>query len=151
MTMRAATMQDIPAITELRLKMLQELAFVPEDLHHRITAYLERHIFDETCLCILMEHEGQIIANAALCLYEVMPDEINLTGKTATLFNVYTLPGYRGKGYMKILLGELLNWAQKKGVKEILANAEPNAMSLYEHLGFNHQNREMQLIFSETK
>ena len=112
---RMATVQDIATIQTLRLDMLRELTGpLPADLSRTVSSYLYRHLPDGTCLCALSEHEGVVIAKAMLCIYEVMPDEVNITGKCATLFSVYTLPAHRGHGYMEHLLQYLLNEAKNR-------------------------------------
>lgn len=99
MHIRKATTADIPDITRLRVDMLHEVApFVPCGLSSRITEYLHLHISNGTCLCALLEDEGQVVAKAMLCTYETIPHELNLSGKAAVLASVYTLPAYRGQG-----------------------------------------------------
>ena len=68
--------------------------------------------------------DRNVVGKAMLCIYEVMPDKVNTTGKCATLFSVYTLPQFRGHGYMERLLRFLLEKAKGLGVKEALACAE---------------------------
>lgn len=143
---RMATVQDIATIQTLRLDMLRELTGpLPADLSRTVSSYLHRHLPDGTCLCALLEREGAVIAKAMLCICEVMPDEVNITGKCATLFSVYTLPAHRGHGYMEHLLQYLLNEAKKQGVKVVLASAEPKAIPLYKKVGFSLDENEMSI------
>ena len=100
---------------------------------------------DGSCLCALMENEEGIVGKAMLCIYTVMPDEINMSGKCAALFSVYTLPKYRGQGYMKELLDYLLEKAKEAGVSEVFASAEKKAIPLYQRIGFTFQENEMSI------
>lgn len=75
--------------------------------------------------------DRNVVGKAMLCIYEVMPDEVNTTGQCATLFSVYTLPRFRGHGYMERLLRFLLEKAKELGVKEALACAEIKAIPLH--------------------
>lgn len=86
-----------------------------------------------------MKDGHETVGKAMLCLYEVMPDERNLSGKWATLFSVYTRPAYRGKGYMEQLLIYLFQEARLRGVAQVLASAEEKAIPLYQRLGFTMQ------------
>mgnify|MGYP002542054046 CR=1 FL=1 len=146
MPLRIATIEDLNVILELRLKMLEEVAGnLPEQLPSAIYDYLNNHLNDGSCLCALFENDGQIVAKAMLCIYDVMPDEVNICGKCATLFSVYTLPNYRGHGYMQELLLYLLECAKEKGIQKVFASAEKKAIPLYTRIGFTLKNNEMGL------
>lgn len=146
MELRVATLNDIDTIQTLRLEMLKEVAEnLPGDLPNAIHKYLNTHMRDGSCLCVLMENDDGIIGKAMLCIYTVMPDEINVSGKCATLFSVYTLPKYRGHGHMKELLCYLLEKAKEAGVNEIFAAAEKKAIPLYQRIGFIFKNNEMSI------
>ena len=137
MNFRFAKFEDIGDIKNLRLQMLSEFTkTLPDDLDDRIQAYLEEHILDGSCLCAVLEIQGQIVAVAMLCVYDEIPDEINTNGKCAKLCSVYTLPAFRGRGYMEALLRYLLEEAKSCGIREISAAAERKAMPLYEKIGF---------------
>ncbi len=146
MKFRVATLNDIDAIQALRIEMLKEVAeYLPADLPNAIYEYLNAHMKDGSCLCALMENEEGIVGKAMLCIYTVMPDEINMSGKCAALFSVYTLPKYRGRGYMKELLDYLLEKAKEAGVSEVFASAEKKAIPLYQRIGFTFQENEMSI------
>ena len=146
MKLRVATLNDIDVIQALRIEMLKEVAEkLPDNLPNTIREYLNTHMKDGSCLCVLMENEGSIIGKAMLCIYTVMPDEINVTGKCATLFSVYTIPKYRGHGYMKQLLCYLLEKAKEAEVNEVFAAAEKKAVPLYQRIGFTFKDNEMSI------
>lgn len=146
MKFRVATLNDIDAIQALRIEMLKEVAeYLPGDLPNAIHEYLNAHMKDGSCLCALMENEEGIVGKAMPCIYTVMPDEINMSGKCAALFSVYTLPKYRGRGYMKELLDYLLEKAKEAGVSEVFASAEKKAIPLYQRIGFTFQENEMSI------
>ena len=147
MLFRTAKQEDIKAIAGLRMQLLQEVAEdIPGGLWAQIEAYLQKHLADGTCLCILAQDGDRIIAKAMLCIYEVMPDEKNTTGKTATLFSVYTLPAYRGQKIMQSLLQRLLQAAKEAGITEVTATAEVKTIPLYKRLGFTMVDTEMRLF-----
>lgn len=144
MKMRIATIDDIVIIQQLRLRMLEEVAGkLPESLPKAIYNYLAEHLKDGSCLCALLEDGKDIAGKAMLCIYNVMPDEVNISGKCATLFSVYTRPEYRGYGYMEKLLHYLLKRAKEKGVNEVFASAEKKAIPLYTRIGFSLKDNAM--------
>lgn len=146
MKLRVATLNDIDVIQALRIEMLKEVVGnLPGNLPNAIHEYLNTHMKDGSCLCVLMENEEGIVGKAMLCIYTVMPDEINMSGRCATLFSVYTLPKYRGQGHMKELLWYLLEKAKEAGVNEVFAAAEKKAIPLYQRIGFTFKDNEMSI------
>ena len=144
MELRIATPKDIAVIQQLRIKMLGEVAGdLPGNLPQAIFEYLNTHLQDGSCLCALIGADRNVVGKAMLCIYEVMPDEVNTTGQCASLFSVYTLPQFRGHGYMERLLRFLLEKAKGLGVKEALACAEIKAIPLYKRIGFKLKEQEI--------
>lgn len=137
MNMRLAVPADVEKLADLRQSMLRELVeTLPEELPGATRAYLEKHIADGSCICALLEIQGEIAAMAMLCSYVAMPDEVNIEGRGANLCAVYTLPAFRGKGYMEQLLRYLLEEARGRKIRVINAAAEQKAIPLYERVGF---------------
>lgn len=136
-TLRLAAPQDLAAVTALRMAMLREVADpLPENMQQAIEGYLRTHLADGSCLCALLEQAGVPIASAMLCVSESVPDELNLSGRFATLASVYTLPQHRGQGHMERLLCWLLEQGRTAGIKEVYAGAERKAIPLYQRIGF---------------
>ena len=116
MELRIATPKDIAVIQQLRIKMLGEVAGdLPGNLPQAIFEYLNTHLQDGSCLCALIGADRNVVGKAMLCIYEVMPDEVNTTGQCATLFSVYTLPQFGGtaiwKGFCVFCWKKQKNWA----------------------------------------
>ena len=141
---RLATTADIDTVLTLRMELLNEVAErIPAHLPEQIRSYLEKHLSDGTCLCALLEADGQAVSCAMLCLGESVPDEINTAGKFAMLASVYTRPEYRSRGYMESLLTALFDWGREAGVREVYITAEEKAIPLYRRLGFVPMERGM--------
>lgn len=65
---------------------------------------------------------------------------------------MYVSPNHRQKGYASTLLHELENWAKELGYKKVLlelGNKQPEALKLYESLGY--QRRENFGVYKEIK
>ena len=77
-----------------------------------------------------------MIVDAVIYLFETMPDEVNVKGLTAMLYNVYMLPEHRGKGIMTRMLPEVIRLAKDAGAAELTMRAEKKVIPLYERLGF---------------
>ena len=102
MIIRKIIPADIESIVNMRMQMLDETTdeSMPQGLDAQIRRFVRKHMKDGTCMGVLAEKDGRVIADAVIYLFETMPDEINMVGRTAMLYNVYTVPEFRGKGIM---------------------------------------------------
>ena len=148
MMIREITPEDIEIITRMRLQMLDEVTTepLPEGLGDQIRRFVWKHMRDHTCLGVVAEKDGKVVADAVIYLFETMPDEVNVAGLTAMLYNVYTLPEYRGGGIMAKMLPEVIRLAKEAGAVELKMTAEKKAIPLYERMGFHVNDDAMKLV-----
>ena len=150
MIFRKITPDDINLITRMRCQMLDEVTEdpLPEGLEESIRRFVAKHMRDETCLGVVAEIEGKVVADAVIYIFETMPDEVNIKGLTAMLYSVYTLPEYRGHGIMAQMLPMVIRQAKEAGAIELKMTAEKKAIPLYERMGFhlNDDAMKMRLI-----
>lgn len=76
-------------------------------------------------VCLAMEEKGKIVGTATAAIYE---------NRMAWIGMVLVEKSYRGRGYSKLLLNEILN--RLKAVKTIKLDATPAGQPVYEKLGF---------------
>ena len=147
MTIREINLGDVGIITRMRIQMLDEVTEgpLPEGLDSSVHHFILKHMMDETCLGVVAEQDGQVIADAVVYLFETMPDEVNVTGMTAMLYNVYTFPQFRGQGIMARMLPEVIRLAREAGAVELKMTAEKKAISLYERMGFQRSDNTMHM------
>ena len=150
MTIREINPGDVGIITRMRLQMLDEVTEdpLPEGLDSSIHRFILKHMLDNTCLGVVAEDNGRIIADAVIYLFETMPDEINVPGMTAILYNVYTLPEYRGQGIMARMLPEVIRLARQAGAVELKMTAEAKAIPLYQRMGFQLSDNSMVMVLN---
>ena len=148
MTIREITPEDIEIIARVRIQMLDEVTEepLPEGLEDQIRRFVWRHMRDRTCLGVVAEKDGRVIADAVIYLFETMPDEVNVKGLTAMLYNVYTLPEYRGGGIMAKMLPEVIRLAREAGAVELKMTAEKKAIPLYQRMGFHVNDDAMKMV-----
>ena len=148
MTIREITPEDIEIIARMRIMMLDEVTEdpLPEGLEDQIRRFIWRHMRDRTCLGVVAEKDGRVIADAVIYLFETMPDEVNVKGLTAMLYNVYTLPEYRGGGIMAKMLPEVIRLARAAGAVELKMTAEKKAIPLYQRMGFHVNDDAMKMV-----
>ena len=148
MTIREITPEDIEIIARMRVMMLDEVTDdpLPEELENQVRRFVWKHMRDKTCLGVVAELDGKVIADAVIYLFETMPDEVNVRGLTAMLYNVYTLPEYRGRGIMAQMLPEVIRLAREAGAVELKMTAEKKAIPLYERMGFHVNDDAMKIV-----
>lgn len=147
-TIREISNKDIPQLVNMRLRMLEETTDeeLPEGLDKQIRRFVRKHMEDGTCRGVVAEKKGKVVADAVIYLFETMPDEINIVGRTAMLYNVYTLPEYRGQGIMAKILPEVIRLARDAGAKELKMTAAQKAIPLYERMGFHVNDDVMKMV-----
>ena len=148
MTIREITPEDIEIIARMRVMMLDEVTDdpLPEELENQVRRFVWKHMRDKTCLGVVAELDGKVIADAVIYLFETMPDEVNVKGLTAMLYNVYTLPEHRGCGIMARMLPEVIRLAKEAGAVELKMTAEKKAIPLYERMGFHVNDDAMKMV-----
>ena len=148
MLIREITSEDIETIARMRVLMLDEVTEdpLPWQLEGSVRRFVWKHMQDNTCLGVVCEIDGKVIADAIIYLFETMPDEVNIRGLTAMLYNVYTLPEYRGRGIMAQMLPEVIRLAKEAGAVELKMTAEKKAIPLYERMGFHVNADAMKMV-----
>ena len=148
MLIREITPEDIETIARMRVQMLDEVTEdpLPWQLEGSVRRFVWKHMQDRTCLGVVAEEDGRVIADAVIYLFETMPDEVNVRGLTAMLYNVYTLPEYRGQGIMARMLPEVIRLAKEAGAVELKMTAEKKAIPLYERMGFHINDDAMKMV-----
>ena len=148
MLIREITPEDVETIARMRVQMLDEVTEdpLPWQLEGSVRRFVWKHMQDNTCLGVVAEEDGRVIADAVIYLFETMPDEVNIRGLTAMLYNVYTLPEYRGRGIMAQMLPEVIRLAREAGAVELKMTAEKKAIPLYERMGFHVNEDAMKMV-----
>lgn len=148
MIIRKIIPADIESIVNMRMRMLAETTDdpMPDGLDKQIRRFVRRHMEDGTCMGVLAEENGQVIADAVIYIFETMPDEINMVGRTAMLYNVYTIPEFRDQGIMTQMLPVVIDLAREAGAVELKMTAAPKAIPLYERMGFRVNDDAMNMV-----
>lgn len=147
--MRAERADDrtIAALTELRLAYIREMdgggltAEAEKGLRDVLPAYFTAHL-NRDLFVYLAEKDGAVVSCAFLVIKELPPNLSFPTGKVGTVYNVYTLPAYRRKGYARRVMRELMNGAERMGADLLELKATRDGIRLYETLGFRETDPE---------
>ena len=140
MTYEKATTKDISVLTDLRIAYLQEdLGVIAEEdlqkLQTSLPGYYEKHLNKDLMVYVARE-EDAIVSCAFLLIVEKPMSPAFITGKTATVLNVYTKEEHRRKGHAKKLMTEMLEDARAQDVSVIELKATEDGYPLYKSIGF---------------
>jgi len=140
MTFEKATIQDISALTDLRIAYLKEDLGAISDKDIRLIQtslpdYYKKHLNKDLLVYVTRDEDG-IVSCAFLLIVEKPMSPSFITGKTGTVLNVYTKLEYRNKGYAKKLMTMVLEDAAAQDVSVIELKSTEDGYSLYKSVGF---------------
>lgn len=136
---RAATLLDIPAITQLKQKMFKEVG-----MEHLLRAdfvqvvestYIEMYEAGKATHFVI-EHGNNIVACAGAFIKEDIPYLFYKEEQYGFIGDVYVEPLFRNQGFAKKLTKEVLDWFFKQGINTVRLLASDNAKKLYKSIGF---------------
>ena len=136
-TFRNATEDDIPTLSILRIKQLNDEGYSEtNNIDEHLQQYFQSSLDDGSLVCRVGIFDERIIATAAMCFYQLPPTFSNPSGKIAYITNIYTEVTYRRKGLATHLLKQLLADAKKLKFTSVRLHASIHGKSLYEEFGF---------------
>lgn len=151
-TVRRATLDDIDACIDLRLKLFRETGEVqsetpPPELLEATRTYLLTTLPTDRFLSWIAEADGQIIGVSGVVFLEKPPTQPNLSGREAYVMNMYTLPEWRRKGIATALLQEIVQFVKTTNARRIWLRTTPDGKRMYEAHGFTSMKEEMELVW----
>lgn len=151
---RAATIDDLDVLTNLRVTFLEQLGDLTDEYHREAFrgatyAYLREALPAGKFLAWVAEFEERIVGTSGLVLFEQAPTPSNLSGVEAYILNMYTLPEWRGRGIAQALLREIIAYAHSKQVPYLWLYATKAGRPVYEKLGFTLLTDAMGLFLGE--
>ena len=149
-----ANQNDIDELVRLRLAFITEDAGVlssrqKQCIEEQLPDYFSRKLGKEL-IAFLARDKERIVAVAYLHLIEMPANARLLNGLYGEVFNVYTLPEYRGKGLCTKLMQHLIEYGKQRGLGCIDLSATENGYPIYTKLGFKEKEqnyKDMRLIF----
>lgn len=145
---RRATVDGIPILIEFRGKMFSSMdeGSIFKEIRDVCEEYFNDHIKDDTLVAWIVEtNVGEAVACITASFYELPPKPKNISGKYMYVFNFFTEPGHRRKGFGKWILSEALEYAKEIGVKNITFHASEMGKPLFISQGFLDSN-EMSIV-----
>jgi ribosomal protein S18 acetylase RimI-like enzyme len=141
-TIRQATVDDIPDLVRLRRMMFESMGFDdPAKLDAGDAAaadYFAKAIPSGEFLgWLAVTPEGEAVSTSGLVIDQHPPGPGNLSGKTGYIMNVVTHPAYRRRGLARRLVQAALASLNERGdIQRAELHATDMGRPLYEDLGF---------------
>ena len=140
MVFERADDRDIQTLTGLRIAYLKEdygsisehkLKMISEGLPGYFSCHLNKDLFAYVC-----RDNGAAVSCCFLYVSENPANPSFINGRTGTVMNVYTLPGYRRKGIAGALIKLMLREAEDMALDFVELQATEDGSHLYKSLGF---------------
>ena len=157
---RKAALSDIDVLMKLRLD------YLTDDKGHELSDsqtaaisaqlgdYIPREIGNKF-FAYIAELDGAAVSCVYMAIAERPANTSFITGKTATVLNVFTYPAYRKNGFATNLLKMMIEDAKTMQISYLALSASEAGKPIYEKLGFVHGENpkytEMKLRLIETE
>ena len=147
-TIREATLPDIPEILRQRRRMYEDMRYTDEatltTMSDLTANYLQKAIPDGSFRSWLACDNSRTVAGGAVIISPWPAHAYDLECRRATILNVYTDPDYRRRGIARLLMQTIIAWCKQQGFARVTLHASDDGRHLYESLGFEPSN-EMRL------
>ena len=149
---RLATLDDVDELIRLRLDFLEEVGNLKagvdgEELGAAMRDYLVRKMPAGAFLAWVAESEGAIVATSGVTIFERPPNGANPSGLEAYLSNMYTLPGWRGRGLGTALVATIVAHLKATRVRRIWLHATEQGRPVYAKAGFVPSETDMEMTW----
>ncbi|MHA2136669.1 MAG: GNAT family N-acetyltransferase [Candidatus Hodarchaeales archaeon] len=149
-SIRKATISDIPSLVKLRRLMFESMGHDDDELLEAGDSAAENYFkkvipTEEFHGWVAVNSKGVIVSNIGLIIDQHPPGPRNLSGKIAYLMNLCTLCTYRRQGIARKLLEEALTKIEQMGINKVTLHATEMGKELYTQLGFT-KTSEMRLL-----
>lgn len=147
---RRATLDDVPALVELRIAFDRELVggvpIEPADEHRaRVEEYLRSHVPDGRFRVWVADAAGDLVGMAGLIVIDRPPHPRSRRAPEAMVFNVMTQPAWRRRGVGRAMMEAVIADGRALGCRRLLLRTSDAGNDLYAGLGFSDPGRWRQL------
>ncbi len=157
MSLREATVSDIPLLAIHHRKMFEEIwEKKGEEIEWSRFGEIERAYIEKlkcqleegSCRAWVIEYEHRVIASGAISIVSFVPTPQDLSSTVAYLHSVYTERDQRNRHCAKRIIQEALRYCKTQGIKRIILNASDEGRPIYEKIGFRSATETMRLLLN---
>ncbi len=146
---RKATVDDIPAISELYREQFREMSkLIPDFIKEgdQSVEFLEKTISNDDSDILVYEDNGNVVGFILLQAKERPDFDFMRPGKYCYIMDIIVTEAHRNKGFGTALMNSANDWAKEQNCNfvnlDVLVNNH-GAIKLYEKLGFTPKAQEM--------
>jgi ribosomal protein S18 acetylase RimI-like enzyme len=139
---RTATPADISELTRLRELLFEELRsdFGPPPAGHdwrgALAAELARQLAGDLMRIVVADVGSGLVSCGVGVIDQRLPSPYTRNSRCGYVFGIVTDPAYRGRGYARTILQDLLDWFVARDVARVDLHASAEGAPLYRKLGF---------------
>jgi len=151
-TYHRATLDDLDALTETRIRTLRAANNLPDtaempEVRENTREYYRSALADGSHVAYLVYDGNEVVGTGGVVFYSLIPMCSLTTGKAAYIQNMYTHPDYRRRGIAWKTLDLLVGEVRGRGLISVALEATDMGKPLYEKYGFTTLDCEMRLEF----
>lgn len=146
---RKATVDDIPAISELYREQFREMAkLIPDFIKEgdQSIEFLEKTISNDDSDILVYENDDTVVGFILLQAKERPDFDFMIPGKYCYIMDIIVTESHRNKGFATALMNSAKDWAKEQSCNlinlDVLVNNH-GAIKLYKKLGFILKAQEM--------
>jgi GNAT superfamily N-acetyltransferase len=149
-TIRQATVADIPDLVRLRRMMFEAMGHQDTDVLDATAAASAVHLTAAIPAggfygWVAVASTGEVVASGGVIIDRHLPTPGNPSGRIGYVLNMVTDPAYRRGGIARRILRTMLVWLEGQGIQQAVLHASDHGRPLYEALGFEPIATGMQL------
>ncbi|NUT31993.1 MAG: GNAT family N-acetyltransferase [Hamadaea sp.] len=137
---RALAPTDTAALARLRREWTEENAGTAIDdpeYDERFADWMARTAGDRVAwVATVAGADGEVVGMLNMAIFERMPRPGVGTSRWGYLANAYVRPEFRNAGVGKLLVDELVAYAQREGLARVVLHPSARAVPFYERAGF---------------
>lgn len=138
--LRAATVRDLPTLTQHRIAMFAEIRRTPPrllTLHGRqYRRWVRPLLVHREVVAVVAERGDQPVASGCVWFQPSQPRILMPKTRTPYIMSMYTHPDHRGRGLATRIVRRLLAEARRRGYPRVTLHASDMGRGVYARLGF---------------
>jgi GNAT superfamily N-acetyltransferase len=148
-TIRQATVADVPDLVRLRRMMFESMGCDDTAQLGAADAAAAAY-FSEAIPAgsfhgwLAVASTGMVVSSGGVVIDQHPPGPSNLSGQIGYIMNLVTIPRYRRRGIARRIMQAMLRWLAEQGIQQGALHATEVGWPLYRELGFVDSN-EMRL------
>jgi GNAT superfamily N-acetyltransferase len=144
-TIRQATVPDIPDLMRLRRMMFESMGF--DDPAQMDTADAAANVYFAQAIpakqfygWLAVTPTGEAVGSGGVVFDQHPPGPTNISGRTGYIMNLATDPRYRRRGIARRMMRTMVEWLTGQSIQRVTLHATDVGRPLYEELGFVDSN-----------